>query len=437
MGRVVEQAVLRIGEAQIAGGVARGAGHDLHQAKRPCRADHGRVEFGFPARDGQDESGGRGQVGLGQRGHDRVIGAHDLVARLCGAFADQDGQIGIAEVEGEIAQHPRLFARQAFGQMRQEARGQAAFTRLVEQETGVKDRIGGERRLPPVAVGFRAEKGGIDRQSAAILRKLAVEARLIACAQRIGLGSGGGIACGVIGAAEPIARAAHGDGGKDGVAEGGEMGDGGVVTAEPVGAIAREPFEFREIGRGLRPVQVMVRGIGVAGVEVALAHHVARQIGAAVGPGERTAQRRGGAGAFGHQIARRIPETRADAPQKALIGKARIIGEIGGHRLDQGVDTGLARAQRQTRLGQPLPAFGDEREHGAGALCRALPQEVVEPVDVVAARVQDRAEGGAERRRLVPGHGDGRPCADRLGLGGGPVAARLMGAGQRQRASAG
>ena len=54
----------------------------------------------------------------------------------------------------------------------------------------------------------------------------------------------------------------------------------------------------------------------------------------------------------------------------------------------------------------------------------------------MAARVQHRAKGAAQIPRLWPGHGQRCPCADRLGVGCGAVAARLMGKGKGQRTRA-
>ena len=437
MGGIVQQAVLRIAEAEIAGGVAGGAGHHLHQAERPRRADHGRIEFGFAPGDGQHEGGGSGQIRLRQRRNDGVVGAHDLVPALRRALADQDGEIGIAQIEREIAQHAGLFAGQAFGQVGKKARGQPAVARVIEQEARVKDLGRGEGGLPPVAVILGPEKGGIDGQVSAVLCQLSVEAGLVLGAQRIGFGGGGGIARRLVRAAKPVARAAHGDGGKDGVAEGFEMADGGVVAAQTIGAIAREPFKLGEVDVILCAVDVMVGGIGVAGSEFALAHHVAGEIGAAVGPGDGASQCGGRSGAFGHEVARRVPEPRTDAPEEAFVGKARIIGKRCGNGLDQGIDAGLAGAERQPRLGQALPALGDEREHGAGAILGPFPEQVVEPVDVVAAGIQDGAEGAAQATGFLARHGDRGPGADRLGLGRRLVAAGLMGERQRQRARAG
>ena len=82
-----------------------------------------------------------------------------------------------------------------------------------------------------------------------------------------------------------------------------------LVPAEAERAIARKPFQFRE-GDGVRlPVEEMSRGVVVAGPELSLAHHVAGEVGAPVGPGRRTAQRLGGGRAFGQKFSGAVPES--------------------------------------------------------------------------------------------------------------------------------
>jgi hypothetical protein len=110
----------------------------------------------------------------------------------------------------------------------------------------VEDGGCGELRGAPVAEILLGEKGRVDRKAAAFLRKLSVEARLVLRAQRVGLRRLRLIAQGLVGAAQPVARAAHRDRAEDGVAERDEMVERGFEPAEAEGAIPGEPFQFGE-----------------------------------------------------------------------------------------------------------------------------------------------------------------------------------------------
>ena len=109
-----------------------------------------------------------------------------------------------------------------------------------------------------------------------------------------------------------------------------------------------------------------------------------------------------------------------------------MIGKIGRHSGNQRINAGLPCAQRQARLGQALPILGHQGQHRARAFFGTLPQKVIEPRDMMIALVEHRTKGAAQLPRLGPGHHQACPTADRLGLGGGAIAARLM--GQRKRA---
>jgi hypothetical protein len=122
---------------------------------------------------------------------------------------------------------------------------------------------------------------------------------------------------------------------------------------------------------------------------------------------------------------------------KRSKAEAGIVGKAVRHGGDQGIDPGHPVAQAQSRLGQRVVAFGHQWEHGAGALLRPFPEQVIEAPDVQIALIEERLVTRAQGRRRVARHRQPGPGRRHHVAGGLRFAAGHVRIGQRQCAHAG
>ena len=331
--------------------------------------------------------------------------------------------------QGHVAQLPQFLRVKPFGQMQKEPFRQGPVPGLLQQDCGLQHRRVRERGRLPIRVLLPAQNLGVQGHALAFRCQKSV----IGCVVLRGAGKGGagrvGLTQLIQRAAFPIGTARQADRRADGGGQPAEVVQPRLRIAQmPQGDKARDELQISVVAA---PRQVVRGGNPVGHARIAVAQQAAGQQGAAFRPVFGPAQRFGAAAAVDDQGGRFFIAVLAHAPDEPLIGKAGIVRQGGGHRLELGIHAGRFFAQGDPGFGQLAPVGPHAGQHPRGLGGLTVPQKPVQ-TGFVHLR-QGLGIGLKQGSLLFRGEGQGQPGPHSFGAGSIGLAKGGVGADQRER----